>query len=180
MTTSDPAATASQAAAGTTPGAGTVVMVYTAPPPHIISDAIGQLRAAGNRVLLVGPKIKGTEEAIAAADQWVKLAHRAAPVAIDPANRPQRYTPRWASVVARNLWRRVTFKPFQKTLGAATLWSLTLNHDRHAVHAVDQADVLTAVDGGAVYAVWKASRRNRRAAALNGVGPTLEHFGLST
>jgi hypothetical protein len=52
-------------------------------------------------------------------------------------------------------------------------------HNRAALSALDSADVITALDAGAVYMVWEASRRNRAAAAVNGIGPTMEHLGLA-
>jgi hypothetical protein len=81
--------------------------------------------------------------------------------------------------VVRNLWRKVAFAPVRKTLGVSTLWWMSLSHSREALHAVDEADVITALDAGAVYSVWECARRNRHAAAINGIGPTLEHLGLA-
>ncbi|MGZ4591639.1 MAG: hypothetical protein ACXV2I_12720, partial [Actinomycetes bacterium] len=127
----------------------------------------------------VGPQIKGYEVAAAAADRVVLLRNRAAPVPIDPDNRPARWTARWASVVVRNLWRRTVFGPAKKSLGAATLWWMALSHHRDAVHAVDDADVITAADGGAIYSAWRCTKRNRHAAVINGIGPTLEHLQLT-
>ena len=164
-----------------TPGAAqrNVVLAYTTTPLAIITTAIEQIREAGGQVTLLGPQIRGYEGAAAAANRVVLLRQRAAPVRIDPDHRPVRYSPQWASVVARNLWRKAAFGPARKTLGISTLWWLTLSHSREALHAVDEADVITALDAGAVYSVWECARRNRHAAAINGIGPTLEHLGLA-
>jgi len=156
-----------------------VVLTYTAVPMALVTTAIQQIRDAGGHVTLLGPQIRGYEPAGAAADRVVFLRNRAAPVRIDPDKRPRRYSPAWASVVARNLSRKVAFGPARKTLGASTLWWMAISHSRDALHVVDEADVITALDGGAVYSVWQCGRRNRHAAAINGIGPTLEHLGLA-
>jgi len=156
-----------------------VVLAYTTTPLAIITTAIEQIRDAGGQVTLLGPQIRGYEGAAAAANHIVVLRQRAAPVRIDPENRPVRYSPQWASVVARNLWRKAAFGPARKTLGVSTLWWMTMSHSREALHAIDEADVITALDAGAVYSVWECARRNRHAAAINGIGPTMEHLGLA-
>ena len=164
-----------------TPGAArrNVVLAYTAPPMALVTAAIEQIRGAGGHVTLLGPQIRGYEQAGAAADRVVFLRNRASPVRIDPDKRPTRYSLQWASVVARNLSRKAAFGPARKTLGVSALWWMALSHSRDALHVVDEADVITALDGGAVYSVWQCARRNRHAAAINGIGPTLEHLGLA-
>jgi hypothetical protein len=157
-----------------------VVIAFTTPPMVIVTAAIEQIRAAGGRVVLLGPQVRGYEPAAAAADQMVFLRHQAAPVRVDPDNRPKRYSPRWAWLVTRNLSRRAAFGPVRKTIGVPTLWWMALSHSRDALHVVDEADVITALDAGAVYSVWNCARRNQHAAAINGIGPTLEHFSLAT
>lgn len=156
-----------------------VVMIYTAPPMDLVVPAIRDIQAAGGSVTLIGPQVRGYEAAAEAADSIVRLRHRAAPVPIDPDHRPVRWTLPWASVVARNLSRRAAFGPARRALGVSTLWWLALRGSRDALHAVDDADVLTALDAGAVYSVWQAARRNLHAAAINGVRPTLEHMRLA-
>jgi hypothetical protein len=156
-----------------------VVMLFTAPPVDLVVTAIEDIQAAGATVTLIGPQIRGYEDAAAAADDVVLLRHRAAPVPIDPDNRPVRWTLPWASVVARNLSRRTAFGPAKRFLGVSTLWWLALKTSRVALHAVDDADVLTALDAGAVYSVWQCARRNLHAAAINGIRPTLEHIQLA-
>jgi hypothetical protein len=156
-----------------------VVLAYTSPPLAIVTAAIQQIREAGGHVVLVGPQIRGYELPAAAADQNILLRHRAAPVRIDPARRPVRYSRAWASVVVRNLSRKAAFGPARKTLGVATLWWMSLSQSREALRAIDEADVITALDAGAVYSVWECARRNRHAAAVNGIGPTLEHLGIA-
>lgn len=156
-----------------------VVLAYTSPPLALVTTAIEQIRRAGGHVTLIGPQVRGYEQQAAAADRVVLLRNQAASVRIDPDNRPVRYTPRWASVVARNLSRKAAYGPARKVLGVSTLWAMSLSHSREALHAVDEADVITALDAGAVFAVWECARRNRHAAAVNGIGPTLEHLGLA-
>ena len=82
-------------------------------------------------------------------------------------------------MVARNLQRKAAYGPARKVLGVSTLWAMSLSHSREALHAVDAADVITALDAGAVYPVWECARRKRHAAAINGVGPTMEHHGFT-
>jgi len=155
------------------------VLAYTSAPLALVTTAIEKIRESGGQVTLMGPQIRGYESAAAAADHVVLLRHRAAPVKVDPNKRPVRYSPQWASVVARNLLRKTAFGPARKTLGVSTLWWLAVSHSREALHAVDEADVITALDAGAVYSVWECARRNRHAAAINGIGPTMEHLGLA-
>ena len=155
-----------------------VVLCHTGPLPHIVHTSIEQIRLNGGRVVLVGPLVRGAE-ASTAADEVILLRQRAAPVYFDKANPPRRYSRQWVSIVARNLGRRATFKPAGRVLGASTMWWLAALHNRAALSALDNADVITAVDAGAVYMVWEASRRNRAAAAINGIGPTMEHLGLA-
>lgn len=156
-----------------------VVLAYTSPPLALVTTAIEQIREAGGHVVLMGPQIRGYERPAAAADQIVLLHHRAAAVRIDPNRRPGRYSPQWASVVVRNLSRKAAFGPAAKKLGVATLWWMSLSQSREALLAVDEADVITALDAGAVYSVWECARRNRRAAAVNGIGATMEHLGIA-
>ena len=178
-TPSAPMPAAATTAAMTAAAGRNVVLAYTSPPLALITTAIEKIREAGGTVTLLGPQVRGYEAPAAAANTVVLLRHRAAPVRIDPDHRPVRYSPQWASVVVRNLARKAAFGPTSKTLGASTLWWLTLSHSRDALHAIDEADVITALDAGAVYAVWECARRNRHAAAINGIGPTLEHLGLA-
>jgi hypothetical protein len=156
-----------------------VVLAYTSPPLALVTTAIEQIREAGGQVTLMGPQIRGYEGPAAAANRTVLLRHRAASVRIDPDRRPVRYSPRWAWVVARNLSRKAAFGPARKALGVSTLWWMAVRQSREALHAIDEADVIAALDAGAVYSVWECARRNRHAAAINGIGPTLEHLGIA-
>lgn len=155
-----------------------VVLCHTGPIPRIVHTSIEQIRDNGGRVVLLGPLVRGVD-ASAPADEVIVLRQRAAPVYVDKANPPRRYSRQWVSIVARNLTRRATFKPARRVLGASTMWWLAALHNRAALSALDSADVITALDAGAVYMVWEASRRNRAAAAVNGIGPTMEHLGLA-
>jgi hypothetical protein len=155
-----------------------VVLVYTSRPPVVVLAGIQAIRSAGGRVTLIGPRMKGIEGLGAEADRVILLRKRAAPVWIDPSNRPARWTFGWASVVVRNRWRRAASGPMSRPLGAPTNWWLALRRDRDAVRAVDDADVITAIDAGAIYSAWRCARRNRDAAVVNGINPTLEHLQL--
>lgn len=156
-----------------------IVLMYTSAPPVMVVDAIREMRTAGAEVVIIGPQVKGYEHAAKVASTNIFLRHRVAPVYFDRENPPRRYTTEWASIVARNLSRRATYKPAQRLLGAATLWWMATAQNREALSAIDQAHVLTALDGGSVYSVWQAARRNKGAAAINGIGPTMEHLGLA-
>jgi hypothetical protein len=157
----------------------TIAFVYTSPPTVMVVDSIKRIREQGGRVVILGPQIKGYEKAADVADGFIFLRQRFVPVYVDPDNRPRRYSLPWASIVARNLTRKATQKPAKRVLGASTLWWITAKHNRQALALLDGADVITALDAGAVYLVWEAARRNRHAAAINGIGPTLEHLGLA-
>jgi hypothetical protein len=45
--------------------------------------------------------------------------------------------------------------------------------------ALREATVLTSLDHSATYLIWNASRLNRTAPAIAGVGPTMEELGLT-
>jgi hypothetical protein len=156
-----------------------VAICYTARPMPVVTDAVKAIREQGGRVVLIGPLVKGYEVPAEDADEYVQLIHRAVPVYVDKANPPRRYSAQWASIVARNLTRRATVRPAQRLLGASTLWWIAARHNRDARKVLDRADVICAADAGAVYLAWEAARRNRHAAVVNGIGPTLEHLGLA-
>lgn len=155
-----------------------VVLCHTGPIPPVVNHSIEQIRRQGGRVVLVGPRVVGTEEAEEIVDEVLELRQRAAPVFVNKADPPRKYSRQWVSIVARNLGRKATFKPARRVLGASTMWWLAAHHDRRVMSTLDRADVITALDAGAVYLVWEAARRNRHAAAINGIGPTMEHLGF--
>lgn len=155
------------------------MLVYTKTPSSAVADAITLLTANGAVVSLIGPQVRGYERAAGlVGDRMVRVRHRAAPVYVDPANPPRRWSPTWIWVVVRNLWRKATLKPARKLLSAPMLWAAAVSGNPDAVRRLDEADVMTAIDPDAVYPVWKAARRNQRAAAINGLRPTLQHLGL--
>jgi hypothetical protein len=154
------------------------VLFYATRPPDVLPQAVQTLRQAGVHVTLVGPPVKGYQPLTAYADVEIRVKHRAAPIVVDPTRRPRRYTPRWAVVVATNLCRRHLFRYADKVVGKTTTLSWALLGDRRVLAAVDAADVLTSLDASVVYSVWQAARRNRHAAAISGIRPTLEHLGL--
>jgi hypothetical protein len=137
------------------------------------------IQSSGGRVTLMGPKIKGTERIAVEADRALVLRSGTAPVQIDPTHSVVRWTPQWASVVVRNLWRRLVLGPLLKPLGPGVRAWMPLRRSRDAIRAVDDADVIAAMDAGAIYSAWRCGRRNRAAAVINGIGPTLEHLNLA-
>jgi hypothetical protein len=155
-----------------------VLLVYTLPPLEIVADDIAAIRANGGRVDVVGPRVKGFEISARAADHFTLLVRRSTPVKIDPDDRPRKYSMRWVKVVATNLSRKALFRSAKRVLGAATLWWMSAAQNRKALDLIDGADVITALDAGAIYLCWQAGRRNRGAAVINGIGPTMEHLGL--
>jgi hypothetical protein len=156
----------------------TVVVIYSARPPEILPQAIATLRGAGVDVTLIGPPLKGYQPASSGAATTVVVAGKTGSVVVDPANRPARWTPRWASIVARNLWRKHGPRALPHRLGPGPTWWRSVSSNREAMRHLAAADVLTALDPAAVYVVWKAARANPSAAAINGIQPTLEHFKL--
>jgi hypothetical protein len=157
----------------------TVALVYTLPPAALAAEAAEQIRAAGYRVVVAGPKLVGWDRLARHADAFTPIRHRAAPVPIDRDHPPRRWSREWAWVVARNLWRKRSQRPLQALLSAPTLWWRTLSQDRLAMAQLRDADVLGALDTPAVYSVWRLARINPAAAAVNGVQPVLEHLGLA-
>jgi hypothetical protein len=156
-----------------------VAICYTGAPMPVVTDAVRAIGEQGGHVVLIGPLVKGSEVPAAYADKYIRLVHRATPVYVDKANAPRKYGPRWASIVARNLTRRATVRPAQRLFGAATLWWVAVRNNPEASKVLDRADVICAADAGAVYLAWESARRNRHAAVINGIGPTLEHLGLA-
>jgi hypothetical protein len=157
----------------------TVGLVYTLPPPAWATDTAEQIRAAGYRVVVAGPKLVGWDRLARHADAFAPIRHRAAPVPIDRDHPPQRWSREWSWVVARNVWRKRSQKPLQAVLSAPTLWWRTLSQDQLAMAQLRTADVLGALDPPAVYSVWRLARINPDAAAISGVQPVLEHLGLA-
>lgn len=155
-----------------------VVFLYTLAPNRMAVDAMKDIQGHGGQIVLVGPQVRHYEKAYFQADHYVRLIRRASPVKVDPSQRPAKFTPAWAAIVATNLTRKATYKPLGKVLGQATMWWLAARQNPDALAELDGADVITAVDPGAVYMAWEASRRNTKAHVINGIGPTLEHLGL--
>jgi hypothetical protein len=157
-----------------------VALVYTTPPSPVLAEAVEKLQAAGAQVHVIGPQIKGYEKAAElAGERMIRLRYRNSPVPIDRDNPPVRWSREWMWVVARNLWRKGTYKPMRLVLSAPALWWRTISRNERALRALEQADVLSAVDPGAVFSVWQIARRNNRALAISGVVPTLQELGLA-
>jgi len=154
------------------------VLFYGIRPAEMLPETVLALRRSGVHVTLVGPVIKGYQPLTAFADATIRVRHRASPVPIDPAHRPARFSPAWASVVARNVWRRYTFRLVDKAAGRPTTLWWSLLGEKRVLQAVDDADILTALDALTVYAVWRYARRNARAVAISGLRPTLEQLDL--
>jgi len=100
-------------------------------------------------------------------------------VSIDKSHRPQRFSPRWAALVARNLSRRHLVGGYVRRVGGSAGWWLSAKRNRAAMAALREATVLTSLDHSATYLIWNASRLNRTAPAIAGVGPTMEELGLT-
>ncbi|KRE62244.1 hypothetical protein [Nostocoides sp. Soil756] len=157
-----------------------VVFVATGPLADIAADSIARIADAGARVTLICPKMRGYEQARAAADDYIQLLPLGIPVQFDDdSQRPVRWSPDWARTVATNISRKAGRRVAHKVVGKAVTWGFAVRQLPEAVRILDTADVITALDPGAVWIAWKASRTNAHAAVINGIGPTLEHLGLA-
>lgn len=157
-----------------------VVFVATSPVPGITADSIDRIRDAGARVTLISPKVVGYGPAREAADGFIELHGLGVPVQFeDDEDRPQRWSARWARTVATNVSRRAGRRVAHKLVGKAGAWGWAIRQLPEATDLLETADVITALDPGAVWIAWKAAQRNTHAEVINGIGPTLEHLGLA-
>ena len=157
----------------------TVLMAFTTTPGEMTRRSIQQVRDAGARVQLMGPASAYDAELAKVADSVILLDRANAPVSIDTSHRPQRFSPRWAALVARNLSRRHLVGAYVRRVGASAGWWLSAKRNRAAMAALREATVLTSLDHSATYLIWNASRLNRTAPAIAGGGPTMEELGLT-
>jgi hypothetical protein len=157
----------------------TVLMAFTARPSEMTRRSIQRIRDAGARVLLMGPTSAFDADLAKVADSVILLDRATAPVSFDKSQPPQRFSPSWSALVARNLARRHLVGRYVRRVGGSSGWWLSAKRNRAAMAALTEATVLTSLDHGATYLIWNASRLNRTAPAIAGVGPTIEELGLT-
>lgn len=152
-------------------------MVATRPAASLLAHSIKRLRVAGHEVTLIAPDVVGAD-ALGAADTHIRVRRLGgrgpAPAGL------VRGRPRWAMHVARGVVDKALAKAGNRSVGPGTLWWHGIRKSSEARHALGGADVLTAADTNAVYAVWCAARDNARADAVNGIGPTLDLLDVTT
>ena len=76
--------------------------------------------------------------------------------------------------VAKGVVDKAVSAAGNRALGPGTLGWHGIRRSPQARAALASADVLTAADANAVYAVWCAAQDNVRADAVNGIGPTMD------
>jgi hypothetical protein len=154
-----------------------VVVVHTAPVNDVVAEAVHLLRRGGAHVHVICPATVASPELAGVADS-ITLVNRA--TAAVPVQEPLiRYTPKWGMVVARNLTRRHIVSRFVGRRGVPAAWWAATKRNPEAMSALASATVLVSLDPGAIYTVWNACRINTRAPAISGIGPALEHLGLT-
>jgi hypothetical protein len=154
-------------------------MAFTTTPSEMTRRSIQRIRDAGARVLLMGPQSAHDDDLAGLADSVILLERATASVSIEKSRRPRRYSPAWAALVARNLARRHLVGRYVRRVGVSSGWWLSAKRNRAAMAALKEATVLTSLDHSATYLIWNASRLNRTAPAIAGVGPTIEELGLT-
>lgn len=138
------------------PAPADVAVIAAQRPSAVALAALHRLSRAGHRVTLI------TREVPAPAPELAGLT-------IIPLSRNR------STGVVRSLTRHIT----AGVLGQATvLWAEARRH-QEAGEALASADVIAAIDPGAVYAVWQAGRHNHGAVLRNGVAPLVEHLSGS-
>lgn len=148
-----------------------VVIVATRPAALLLAHSIEQLRSHGHEVTLIAPQTVGAEISRAANHHVVVKR---------PAGRGPAPTglikgrPRWALHIARGIVDKAVSAAGNRTVGPGTLWWHGIRRSTQAQAALSGADVLTAADANAVYAVWNAAQDNVKADAVNGIGPTMD------
>ncbi len=156
-----------------------VVLALTARPSGAVRRSIELLRDSGAHVGLIGPDSVLDGGLHDLADEVIRLQRATAPVKVGPSGPLTKFTPKWASIVARNLGRRHIVGPYLRVVGPSAGWWLSARRSPTAVKALKEATVLASLDDSATYLIWNASRMNRRAPALAGIGATLEELGLT-
>ncbi|HEX5968213.1 MAG TPA: hypothetical protein VFY88_07055 [Intrasporangium sp.] len=155
-----------------------VVLALTSPPSEAVRRSIGLLRDSGAHVKLIGPDSVLDNRFHDLADEVIPLQRATASVKVGP-SRATKFTPKWASIVARNLGRRHILRRYLRLVGGSAGWWLSARRTPTVMTALKDATVLASLDDGATYLIWNASRMNRRAPALAGIGATLEELGLT-
>lgn len=148
-----------------------VVVVATRPAALLLAHSIEQMRSHGHEVTLIAPETVGPEVARAASQHIVvsrPASRGAAPVGLTKGR------PRWLLHIARGVVDKAVSAAGNRTVGPGTLWWHGIRRSAPARTALAAADVLTAADANAVYAVWNAAQGNAKADAVNGIGPTMD------
>lgn len=152
----------------------TVVAVATTVPSRPVQVGMERLRTTGARVVLVLPQRVDLAGVDLPVDETILVPDRWAPVRVDPRHRPVRWSPRWFVVVATNLTRKVARRTLRRFRSRPESFASSVRRHPGAHRAMSRADIITALDQGAVYPVWLVGRSRRRAHLVNGVGPTLD------
>lgn len=148
-----------------------IVVVATRPATLLLAHSIDRLRSHGHEVTLVAPSVVGAEVS-RAADRHVVVSR---PASRGPApSGLVKGRPRWVLHVAKGVVDKAVSAAGNRALGPGTLWWHGIRRSPQARAALASADVLTAADANAVYAVWCAAQDNVRADAVNGIGPTMD------
>lgn len=153
-----------------------VAMLFTVPIPDVVRSQIRRVRESGGRVHLIGPESVIDDSLASVADTVTRLTRSTNAVPVDGPLR--KGSPRWAKVVAQNTVQRRFIRRQVKKHGPPHSWWISTHRNSEAMRLLRDATVLTALDQGAVYAVWNAARLNAHAPAINGIGPTLDELGL--
>ena len=152
-------------------------MVHTVPVNEVVAEAVHLLRRGGAHVHVICPATVASAELAGVADTITPLFKASSAVVVrEPL---VRYTPEWGMVVARNLTRRYLVSRVVGRRGVPAAWWAATKRNPEAMSALASATVLVSLDPGAIYTVWNACRINTRAPAISGIGPALEHLGLT-
>lgn len=154
-----------------------IVVVHTVPVNDAVPDALRQLRRRGAHVHVICPATVASPELADAASTVTLLNKASSAVQVDEPL--TKYSPPWVALVARNLTRRHVVSWLAGRRGLPAAWWAATRRNPEAMAALRSATVLVALDPGSVYTVWNACRANTRAPAISGIGPTLEHLGLT-
>ena len=91
----------------------------------------------------------------------------------------QKFSPSWAAVVAGNIVRKKVLRKIISRRGVPFGWWLSARRTPAVMSEFEGATAMSALDDGAVYTVWRASRINVTAPAVNGIGPLLDRMELT-
>lgn len=156
-----------------------VTLVYSLPPRPVAVDAITLLRSHGAEISLLGPALAEDNPVAAAVDRHV-VVDRVLRGRSTVNGRPvRRFSPGWLRLVGGNVLRKRVLSKVIAKRGIPFGWWLSVQRDPEAMAELRDATMLTALDDGAVYTVWRAARLNVTAPAISGIGPLLDHTELA-